>query len=137
VQELSVQDENKTPFMKILFGIPAKVHNEIAQFEVDAFRDLGVDMETSYYGNSRNVSGILKSIKLIIKNAITLQRKAAKQKSDIVYLNTAFDHKTMVRDSITLFILKIFNRRVKIVLKIHGSDPDLVISKKNLLKKYV
>ena len=123
--------------MKILFGVPIKVHNEIAQAEVIAFQKIGAEVETSDYGNSGEVPGFFNSLILIFKNAIKLERKVSQQKSDIVYLNTAFDNKTIVRDSITIFIIKAFNKKIKIVLKIHGAIKSVVLSKKNPLKKYL
>lgn len=122
--------------MKVLFGIPSKVHNEIAVAEVLAFRKMGADVETSDYGNNGEVNGLVKSMLLVFKNAINLKKKLRKQKSEIIYLNTAFDNKTLIRDSITVFILRIFNRPTKIVLKAHGSVESIVISN-NILKNYL
>jgi glycosyltransferase involved in cell wall biosynthesis len=122
--------------MKILIGIPPKIHNEIALAEVIAFRKIGVDAETTDYGNSGEVKGLFKSIILVFRNAINLKKKSLKQKSEIIYLNTAFDNKTLVRDSITIFILRIFNRKAKIVLKLHGS-VESVVRTNNIFKKYL
>ena len=122
--------------MKILFGIPVRIHREIAEAEVMAFKKLGVRVETSFYGNSNNVKGIIQRFILILKNAINLKKKLERQKSDIVYLNSAFDSKTLIRDSISIFIIRLFNKRVKIVLKTHGTIKSVVYSK-SMLEKYV
>ena len=122
--------------MKILFGIPQKVHNETALAEIIAFMRIGAGVETNDYGNSGEVKGLFKSIILVFRNAINLKKKSIKQKSEIIYLNTAFDNKTLIRDSITIFILRIFNRKAKIVLKLHGS-VESVISTNNIFKKYL
>ena len=122
--------------MKILFGLHGTTHTEIAQSEIDAFRKAGAETEACAYGNWGTANGMINSLKLVFQNARDLKKKAAIQKTDIVYLNTAFDHKTLVRDSITMFILKRYNRDLKIVLKFHGSESKVVFSK-NILKKYV
>lgn len=122
--------------MKILFGVPVKIHREIAEAEVNAFKEIGNEVEVSYYGNSDYVKGFISRFFLILKNAINLKRKLIHQKSDIVYLNTAFDYKTLMRDSLSIFILKMFNKKVKIVLKTHGTIKSVVL-KKNIVKKYV
>ena len=122
--------------MKILFGIPSKVHKEIALAEVLAFKELGACVETSEYGNSGKEKGLFKSFLIVLRNAINLKRKLIKYKSEIIYLNTAFDNKTLVRDSITIYILRFFNKTTKIVLKVHGSVA-LVVSTKNILKRYL
>ena len=120
--------------MKILFGLHNKIHHEIAQFEVNACRDMGMDVDTSNYGNSGEVSGALNSFILLFKNALSLRKKAIRQKSDVVYLNTAFDNKTVFRDLITVLLIKIFNHPVNVILKIHGSKEEIVLSKLNVLK---
>lgn len=122
--------------MKILFGLHGTTHTEIAQSEIDAFRNAGAETEACAYGNWGTANGMLNSLKLVFQNARDLKKKAAIQKTDIVYLNTAFDFKTLVRDSITIFILKRYDRDLKIVLKFHGSESDVVFSK-SLLKNYV
>lgn len=122
--------------MKILFGIPSKVHKEIALAEVLAFKELGAIVETSDYGNSGEQTGLFKSFLIVLRNAINLKKKLIKHKSEIIYLNTAFDNKTLVRDSITIFILRIFNKTTKIVLKVHGSVA-VVVSTKNIFKRYL
>ncbi|MEO8720423.1 MAG: glycosyltransferase family 4 protein [Ginsengibacter sp.] len=122
--------------MKILFGVPIKIHKEIADAEVEAFKNLGNNVETSFYGNSDQVTGLFGRFFLIIKNATNLKRKLIKQKSDLVYLNTAFDFKTLIRDSISIFFLKFFNKKIRIVLKTHGTIKSTVNSK-SFLEKYV
>jgi len=122
--------------MKILFAIPLKVHKEIAEAEVEAFKKLGDDVEVSIYGNSDRVKGLIPRFLLILRNAVNLKIKLIQHKSDIVYLNTAFDRKTLVRDAISIFILKFFNPKVKIVLKTHGTIKQVVYSK-SFVEKYV
>jgi glycosyltransferase involved in cell wall biosynthesis len=122
--------------MRILFGVPVKVHKEIAEAEVQAFKALGNEVEVSYYGNTDQVKSLLGRFILILKNAINLKRQLRKQKSNIVYLNTAFDYRTLVRDSISIFILKLFDSEIKIVLKTHGTTLNVIFSN-SILKKYL
>ncbi len=123
--------------MKILFGLHGTTHTEIAQAEIDAFRNAGAVTEACAYGNWGAANGMINSFKLLFKNAFDLKKKAASQKSDIVYLNTALDMKTLVRDSITIFILKKYNKKIRMVLKFHGSESSTVFAKRNLLKNYI
>ncbi|MBS1509697.1 MAG: glycosyltransferase family 4 protein [Bacteroidetes bacterium] len=123
--------------MKILFGIHGTTHTEIAQSEIIEFQKLGVHTDVCTYGNWGTASGFIGSIKLVLKNAKELKRRAAEQQSDMVYLNTGLDFKTLVRDSITLFILRRYSKQLKIVLKIHGSQSRFIFSKTNLLNRYV
>ncbi len=123
--------------MKILFGLHGTTHSEIAYAEIDAFQRAGAETETCTYGNWGVTNGLISSFKLVLQNAFDLKKRAAKQISDIVYLNTALDFKTLIRDSITIFILKNHNKKIKIVLKFHGSESAAVLSKTNLLKNYI
>jgi glycosyltransferase involved in cell wall biosynthesis len=122
--------------MKILIGVPRKVHAEICYLEVEAFRKSGAKVFTSIFGNTGEVKGAFKSALVVFKNAFLLCSKSLKYNSEIVYLNTAFDKKTIIRDSITVCILKLFKKNVKIVLKLHGSESTTVFSK-NCFKKYL
>lgn len=122
--------------MRILFGIPIKVHKEIAEAEVRAFQKKGVNVEVSNYGNNDYIKGFISRAIAVLKNAINLKRKLIRHKSDIIFLNTAFDYKTLTRDSISIFILKMFNKKVKIILKTHGTTQSAIFSK-SVLKKYL
>ncbi|MGG9964373.1 glycosyltransferase [Ferruginibacter sp. SUN106] len=123
--------------MKILFGIHGTSHKEIAQSEIVEFQNRGFQTIVCTYGNWGSVNGLINSFKLIIKNAVEIKKQAAAQQSDFIYLNTGLDFKTVIRDAITVFILKRGNIKGKIVLKIHGSQNEILFSKTNLLKKYL
>jgi glycosyltransferase involved in cell wall biosynthesis len=122
--------------MNILFGIPYKEHLEIALSEVEAFRNLGAEVEVSDYSNSGKVTGTFNSLILVLKNAIAIKRKVIKRKIEIVYLNTSLDRKTLIRDSISIFIIKLFNNKTKVVLKVHGSE-ETIVKASSSLKRYV
>ncbi len=123
--------------MNIIVGLPKTVHNEIALAEANEFRKKGNKVTLCDYGNSGDVRGLFKSFLLVFKNAITLGLEAKKNRVQIVYLNTAIDEKTLLRDSITIFFLKVFRRKAKIVLKTHGTKTSVVLNKHNFLKSYV
>ena len=123
--------------MKILFGIHGTTHTEIAQSEIDEFQKRGFETATCTYGNWGSANGLFKSFKLVIKNAVEIKKKAAALQSDIVYLNTGLDLKTLVRDSITIFILKRYRKDLKIVLKIHGAQNRFIFSKTNFFNNLV
>ena len=123
--------------MKILFGIHGTTHTEIAQSEIDEFQKLGFETGVCTYGNWGSANGLFKSFRLVIKNAIEIKKKVAAEKYNMVYLNTGLDYKTLLRDSITIFILRRYSKKNKIVLKIHGAQNRFIFSKTNLFKKYV
>ena len=122
--------------MKILFGIPVKDHYELTQAEVLGFQEKGNEVFVSDYGNTGFATNLISMFLLVLKNAINLKRKLVKHKCELVFLNTAFDNKTIIRDSITLFLLKLFNKKVKVVFKTHGTIKATVFSQ-NFFKKYL
>ncbi len=123
--------------MKILFGLHGNTHSEIAQSEIDAFERAGIITATCSYGNWGTAKGFMSSWAVMFKNAFKLKNKVREHNIDIVYLNTALDFKTSIRDSVTIFILKTYKAKIKIVLKFHGSESATIFSKTNLLKKFV
>ncbi len=123
--------------MKILFGIHGTTHTEIAQSEIDEFENLGFETAVCTYGNWGSANGLLKSFWLVLKNAWAIRQKAKQLQCGMVYLNTGLDFKTLVRDFVTIFIIRLYSKKIKIVLKIHGAQNHYIFSKKNLFKKYV
>jgi glycosyltransferase involved in cell wall biosynthesis len=121
--------------MKILFGVPILVHKEIAEAEVTTFRKLGLEVETAYYGNSGYVKGTINSIIRVLKNAVFIKWKLHKQKSDIIYLNSAFDQKSIVRDAVTVLIIRLYTKNIKIVLKLHGSVEAMVLKQTGFIAR--
>lgn len=122
--------------MKILFGVPVKDHYELTQAEVLGFQEIGDEVFVSEYGNSGLATNLISMFFLLLKNAIKLKRKLVKHKCDLVFLNTAFDNKTIIRDAITLFLLKFFDKKVKVVLKTHGTIKAVIFSQ-NIFKKFL
>lgn len=121
--------------MKVLFGVPVKIHREIAIAEVEAYKQMGIEIETADFGNSGQVKGRLKSAFLVFKNAFTLKWKLTRFIPDYVYLNSSFDEKTIVRDAITLFILRLFAKKIKVLIKIHGRNKQIVLKKDGFIAK--
>ena len=59
---------------------------------------------------------------MFLSTAFRFRKLLKKQSFDIIHLNTAFDLKTILRDSISIFLMK--PKKEKIFLKIHGSEAE-------------
>jgi glycosyltransferase involved in cell wall biosynthesis len=113
--------------MKILVGMPAKDSwGGPAACEppfVEALSAMNADVvkETYVYGDKKENTGFFERVVRVLKTAFRIRRSAKAEHFDIVHLNTALDLKTMLRDSVTIFLLP--RRNVsKIFLKIHGTE---------------
>ena len=126
--------------MKILFGMPAADSwGGPAACEppfVRAVKDLGADVATeSYvYGDNETSTTLASRVLRVIKTALRFRRRLARESYDLIHLNTAFDKKTLLRDSISIFL---FGRHPKIVLKIHGSSAQTIPANSFLYKRLI
>lgn len=109
----------------ILISVPEITHRQIATYELEGLKKLGYNVSTTLYGGVEG-QNIVSRLYIIFKNAFSIIKKARKDKIDLVYLNSSFDIYGLIRDFITLMIIRFI--RSKIVLKIHGSDANLLMS---------
>lgn len=113
--------------MKILFGMPSKdswggVIATETPF-VEAVRSLGVDVheEVYVYGDKEKPTPFLERIRRVLETAFRFRRILKTGDFDLIHLNTSFDLKTILRDSISIFIMK--PGKAKVFLKMHGTAP--------------
>ncbi len=126
--------------MKILVGMPDKkswggpISSE-PPF-VEALNSLGIKVreEVFVYGDTLQKTPLRKRVTRVLETAFRLRRVLKKEEFDLIHLNTAWDLKTLLRDSATLFILP--KSKAKIFLKLHGSIIEYLESK-NLLVKFL
>ncbi len=112
--------------MRILVGMPSKdswggpISSE-PPF-VNALRRAGCDViEADYvYGDKESPTPIIKRIRRVWKTAFKFRRLLKESDFDIVHLNTAFDLRTILRDSFSLFVMK--PGKTKVFYKFHGSE---------------
>jgi len=116
--------------VKILFGMPAPDSwGGPAACEppfVDALKGLGVETaaETYVYGDKDTATTIFSRFIRVIRTALRFRKIVSAERFDLVHLNTAFDKNTVLRDSISIFLMG--RKRPKIFLKIHGSGANFV-----------
>jgi glycosyltransferase involved in cell wall biosynthesis len=95
---------------------------------VEALKQFGVEAftETYVYGDKEISTSIIRRVIRVIKTALRLRRRLAADQFDVVHLNTAFDKKTVVRDAVSIFLMR--PGRAKVFLKIHGAAAHLIAS---------
>lgn len=91
---------------------------------VEALRKFGVDVteEIFVYGDKGKPTPFFERVKRVLTTAFRFRKLLKSNRFDLIHLNTAFDLKTILRDSISLFLMN--PQKVKIFLKIHGSEAE-------------
>lgn len=119
--------------MKILVGMPSKDSwggpNASEPPFVSALQKLGVvtTEETYVYGDKGKPTPFFERVRRVIKTALRFRRILRKENFDVIHLNTAFDLKTLLRDCISLRLMKA--KKTKVFLKIHGSETKCLESR--------
>lgn len=127
--------------MKILFGMPATDSwGGPAACEspfVDALRKIGVEVseETYIYGDKESPTPLISRVFRVVKTAIRFRGRLRRGDFDLLHLNSAFDRKTVMRDSISLFLMG--SSRPKTFLKIHGASPNDIPRDSRLYRRLV
>lgn len=94
--------------------------------------------EIYVYGDKEKPTPFFERIRRVLKTAMRFRKVLKSETFDLIHLNTAFDLKTLLRDSISIFLMK--PGKTKIFLKIHGSEGEFLDSKDfhiKFLRKYL
>jgi glycosyltransferase involved in cell wall biosynthesis len=91
---------------------------------VEALRRLGANVteEVYVYGDKEKPTPFFERLRRVLKTAFRFRKILNDQRFDLIHLNTAFDLRTILRDSVSLFLMK--PRRAKVFFKLHGSAAE-------------
>jgi glycosyltransferase involved in cell wall biosynthesis len=123
--------------MKILVGMPSKDSwgGPIASEPpfVAALHEIGVEVreEIYVYGDKVKPTPFFERVKRVLQTAFRFRQVLKSQSFDLIHLNTAFDLRTFLRDTISIFLMKPGN--AKIFFKIHGTESRFLESKNPLI----
>ena len=130
--------------MKVLIGMPsADSWGGPASSEppfVAALHRHGVDVreEIYVYGDKEKPTAFFERVRRVLQTALRFRRILNDENFDLIHLNTAFDLKTLLRDSASIFLMN--PKKAKIFLKLHGSETDVLTSRNPLtvvLRNYI
>lgn len=123
---------------RILFGIITKSHTELALDEMYGLQDLGYLCDQFEYGAKKKINSKIGRFYIVLANAIKLLLKTYKFKPNFIYLNSRLEFVASTRDFITILIIKTFYpRKIHFLLKSHGSNLEVLNTKKILYSKIV
>ena len=100
---------------------------------VSELKRLGFDVEEHIYTYADTKVGFPTRVIRVLRTLHHLRRKLRSAKFDVLHLNTSFDQKALLRDSVTVALLR--RSGSKIFLKFHGSDGALLESRNWLLAR--
>lgn len=110
--------------MKFLMGVPTTAHTELAQYEIEGLRGFGVEIDTAPYGSRKKEESTLQKILIVLRTIYAIRCALSKTKYDLVYLNSAFGSRGLIRDAMTT--LGLWGTNVPIFIKMHGSEIALL-----------
>jgi glycosyltransferase involved in cell wall biosynthesis len=121
---------------KILIGIPPRAHVSLAMDEVEGLTKMGYQCSTVSYGrNNQSVSALNKLMATVIK-AFKMVKMLYRHSPEFLYLNSRFEPAGSTRDFISILIIRLFYfKKIKIIIKSHGSDCSLLLKKAFWYKK--
>jgi len=112
---------------RILVGVPPKHHVLLSRDEIAGFTDLGYTCKPVSYGRNDSTAGKINKLWGVVAKAFNIVKELYAFSPDILYLNSRFEPVGTTRDYITVLIIKLFYfRKVKIVIKTHGSDVSIL-----------
>jgi glycosyltransferase involved in cell wall biosynthesis len=127
--------------MKILMGMPAPDSwgGPIATepIFVDALRRAGHEVVTEVYvyGDKAEPTPLPRRVLRVVSTALRFRRLLKNNHFDLVHLNSAFDIRTILRDSVSIFLMK--PGRTKLFLKLHGSAAEDFVHAKGLTRRLI
>ena len=117
---------------KILIGMPApdSLGGPISSEPplVEALRAKGLDVVTDVYvyGDKLTPTPFLQRVNRVLRTAFRFRKLVREHRPAIIFLNTAFDKKTILRDSASLFLMR--PRGSKVFVKLHGSMAEAFVN---------
>lgn len=112
---------------RILVGVPPKHHVLLSHDEIEGFKDLGYNCRSVPYSRNDATGSKIKKLFGVIGKAFNIVKELYAFNPHILYLNSRFEPVGTTRDFITVLIIKLFYfRKVKIVIKTHGSDISIM-----------
>lgn len=123
---------------RILFGVPPHSHVALAFDDVHAMQSAGYECYTTTYSRNNFHEGKLKKIFGTIKNAFTILGEIRRTKPQYLFLNSRLGPMGSLRDYLTVWIINTFSKRPpEIIIKSHGSDPEILSSTHFFWKRLV
>ena len=114
--------------VKVLIGMPAPdslggpISSEPPFVEALRGKDLDVVTSVYVYGDKLTPTPFIQRVIRVLRTAFRFRRLVRKHRPSVLFLNSAFDRRTLMRDVVSIFIMRPGNARV--FIKLHGSMAE-------------
>ena len=95
-------------------------------------RRLGHQVTEEIYAHSDSKAGVSSRVTRVMRTRERFQERLAADRYDLVHINTSFDPRALLRDAVV--VPNIRARGVKVFVKFHGGDVELLRTKNPALK---
>lgn len=124
--------------IRILFGVTYQSHTELGLDEMYGLQELGYTCEHFEYGGKKEARSSLGRLVVLLQNAFGLLIKTYRFKPDCIYFNSRLEFIGSTRDFLTILLIKMFYyRRLFFMIKSHGSDLEVLESRKFFYSRIV
>jgi len=91
---------------------------------IEALREKGLDIitEVYVYGDKLEPTPFFERVRRVLKTAFRFRKLVRKHRPALIFLNSAFDRRTILRDAISIFVTS--PGAAKVFVKLHGSTAD-------------
>lgn len=123
---------------RILVGVPPRHHVLLSHDEIDGLTDLGYHCKPVLYGRNDSNLGVLNKFMGVVGRALTIVQELYSFKPGFLYLNSRLEEQGSTRDFISVLLIRLlYWRKLKIVIKTHGSEPSVLQSESFFFKRMV
>lgn len=91
---------------------------------VEALREKGLDIVTEVYvyGDKLKPTPFFERVRRVLKTAFRFRKLVREFRPALIFLNSAFDRRTILRDSVSIFLMGAGDARI--FVKLHGSTAE-------------
>ena len=104
---------------------------------VDALRSNGLDIVTDVYvyGDKLTPTPFVSRVSRVLRTAFRFRRLIREHRPSLIFLNSAFDKRTILRDAASLFLMR--TGRAKVFVKLHGSMAEDFVDASILFRRLI
>ena len=104
---------------------------------VDALRSKGLDVVTDVYvyGDKLTPTPFVSRVSRVLRTAFRFRRLIREHRPSLIFLNSAIDKRTILRDAASLFLMR--TGRAKVFVKLHGSMAEDFVDASILFRRLI
>jgi glycosyltransferase involved in cell wall biosynthesis len=123
---------------RILVGVPPIHHVLLSKDEIQGLTGLGYTCKSVLYGRNNYRANKVSKLAGVVARALKIVKELYTFSPDILYLNSRLEFDGSTRDFITTLLIRLlYFRKLKIIVKTHGSEPSILQSQSFFFRRMV